>query len=117
PSFSGADFKIAIVPVREGFSLELIPGIQPDLTLAVTLGASAKMDVASIECIAGDATQKIVPRIYAAVADADVFLTSGGDTGWQETLEEALLSLHVHRPSAETAVLSFSGAEGLGSAR
>ncbi|HLX61733.1 MAG TPA: lactate racemase domain-containing protein [Planctomycetota bacterium] len=117
--FDAADLRIAVAPSCEDgvFDAFLPRGVNVDFSLELKLGRKLGVEIESVRSSIGQTfaaaranNQKSLPHPF------DVLLISGGGAPWEETLEEALLSLHEPRVAARTAVLIFSGDEGLGSA-
>jgi len=109
--YDSADLKIAVASRLDGaaFNAYLPKDVTVDFTLELALGRGVQIEI--------EAPQSASKTASKTSVNADVFITSGGGSPWEETLEEALLSLHAPRVSAETAVLAFSGSEGLGASR
>ena len=112
PFYEAADLRIAVAPRK------FPAAFKTDFAVELGLGKKARIDIVSARANANasGATREKSP-------DADVVLTSGGGSAWESTLEEALLSLWpTEQQNASglraptTAVLAFSGEEGLGSA-
>ncbi len=117
--YDSADLRIAVAPHLDGidFHAFLPPNVAVDFSLELTLGRGIQIEIESARAFGG-ATQPTVPqRFSAAPASVDVSIVSGGGAPWENTLEEALFSLHAPRVIARTAVLVFSGEEGLGASR
>ncbi|HEY3322951.1 MAG TPA: lactate racemase domain-containing protein [Planctomycetota bacterium] len=114
--FTAADFRIAIVPA--GLPTPLLPpsaaGQKLDCVLHLDLGKNANLEIASATLDSTLETRPANPQ-SAIRNPQSVWLTTGGGSQWEATLEEALLSLWNAQP-ATTGVLAFSGDEGLGSA-
>ena len=116
--FDSADLRIAVAPIVNGDFANFIPkNVTYDFELGLALGHGTQIDIESAHAYFKDLnwTSSVslgVNRPY------DVSIVSGGGSPWEETLEEALLSLHgPYGSSASTTVLVFSGSEGLGSSR
>jgi hypothetical protein len=108
PYYAAADLRVAVSP------LPFPAQFKSEFAVELGLGKKARIDIVSARTNA-----KISNAQPTAIADAEVFLTSGGGGDWEATFEEALLSLWPAAPSNKeprTAVLAFSGEEGLGSA-
>lgn len=109
--YAAADLRVAVAPALPWSTLP-----DADMTIRLGLGGGPRLEIAS--ATAGGRREAQCPT--PDVAECDVALATGGGAAWEATLEEALLSLHVllsARPrAAKTAVLAFSGDEGLGSA-
>lgn len=115
-AYAAADLRIAVTPAVAGKTVadQLPADAPPHLTLGLRLGRKATIDISSAKLC-----NSVAPAIAPAgtLPDGDVLLCSGGGAAWEATLEEALLSLELARAHpALTAVLAFSGEEGLGSA-
>jgi hypothetical protein len=146
PSFEAADLRLLVVPEVLGQS---VPTLTEALALPqdafhaevrLQLGSALTLSITAASlCVCatgnGSGTSALSSSALGATASrtggqatsgtqsADVILTSGGGGEWEETLEEALLSLHAvlkthSHPSEQkrTLVLAFSGADGIGSA-
>lgn len=117
--FDTADLKIAVAPRVAGLSFNsfLPPYVSVDFSLELGLGKKIGIDLEFVRHREPGSAQKDDPSTASTAPACDVLLTSGGGAPWEETLEEALLSLHLAPCVSKTAVLIFSGVEGLGSGR
>ena len=117
--FDSADLKIAVAPRVAGMTFDsfLPPGVSVDFALELGLGRKAAIDFEFVRQVELKRAEKISHSTNLNAPACDVLLTSGGGAPWEETLEEALLSLHLAPCVSKTAVLIFSGVEGLGSGR
>ncbi|MEI6234761.1 MAG: lactate racemase domain-containing protein [Planctomycetota bacterium] len=117
--YESADLRIAVSSARDGveFNSFLPQGVNAEFSLELTLGRAVQIEIESARAFVGTALPKKPSPISKSAAKADVMMVSGGGSPWEETLEEALLSLHVPGASADTAVLVFSGSDGLGASR
>ncbi len=117
--FDSADLRIAVAPHRDGvaFNAFLPEGAAVDFSLELTLGRSVQIEIESARAFSGKSPYKTKSSAPKQTSSADVLIVSGGGASWEATLEEALLSLHAPTASAKTAVLVFSGEEGLGASR
>lgn len=108
--YAGADLRVAVAPGR------LPAKFKAEFNVELNLGKKARIDIVGVRANAQAACDLPQPE----AVEADVLLTSGGGSAWESTLEEALLSLWRGKPSlyreGASAVLAFSGEEGLGSA-
>lgn len=116
--YDSADLRIAIAPHLAGAAWPafLAGDMAADFALELTLGNKAAIDIESARAFS-PFDKNAADANHSSATSSDVWIGSGGGSPWEETLEEALLSLHHVRTDARTAVLFFSGAEGLGSAR
>jgi len=117
PLLEAADLRIAIAPSIGALNARNLAGANSkiDLSIALTLGRKAQMDIESARAL--DAAPAAC--IKESSAAGDVFICGGGGADWETTLEEAMFSLYLAlaEPSARTSVLAFDGSEGLGSSR
>lgn len=120
--YEKADLRIAVLPALPGVTpATLGEKISFHYALELQMGRKASIDIVSASAgktLSSAATPPVVSSEF------DVFLTSGGGAPWESTLEEALLSFWRGVPTrtggageASSAVLAFTGDEGLGSAR
>jgi hypothetical protein len=117
--FDSADLRIAVAPHVDGidFNAFLPTGVSVDFSIELTLGRNVQIEIESARAFSGSVPQSKSTSPRAPNSAADVLIISGGGAPWEATLEEALLSLHAPRVSAQTAVLVFCGDEGLGASR
>lgn len=115
--YDTVDLRVAVGSALDGAAFQsfLPAGVSVDFAFQLKLGRKLQIEIESASAgLASAANAAVTPPL--ANPDCDVLLTSGGGSPWEETLEEALLSVHAAQASARSAVLVFSGAEGLGSA-
>ena len=119
PIFVDADLHIAVRPLLA--NTPALPASKPiDLDIRISLGQKTTMDISAVNAYSGvPLPEWPAPNVTQAADNAPVWLSGGGGGEWELTLEEALLSL-AQAPldtQTKTAVLGFSGEDGLGSAR
>ncbi len=120
PQFVNADLCIAIASAStlEPFKSFLPKHTPADFGIEISLGVNVAIDIQSVRAFSLQPGQ--IPQVLAQIEPvrADVWITSGGGAPWEETLEEAMQAIaDTKYVIAKTAVLIFSGAEGLGSSR
>jgi len=110
-AFAGACVRIVLQPA--GAPALLTPESKVDLFVELKLSRRARTDITAARVYSNFGQ---VPTMLSRPAIAsDVLLTTGGGDDWENSLEEALLSLHSERLAPVT-VLAFGGRDGLGSA-
>ena len=116
PLFEMADLRIAVRPLMAG-ALTLPQAKPLDLDIRLELGKKLSLDVVSVRAFSRNSAPATMVDTEAAMRpESQVWISGGGGGDWEATLEEALLSFQ--SPAlARTAVLAFSGEDGLGSAR
>lgn len=117
--YDSADLRVAVAPRFDGtdFYAFLPPIVAVDFSLELTLGRAAQIEIESARAFTSGAHPASQQPSARSSSSVDVLVVSGGGAPWENTLEEALLSLHAPRVAARTAVLVFSGEEGLGASR
>lgn len=115
PLYSTADLRIAVTPGP------LPPAFKAEFEVELVLGNKSRIDIVSARAGSENSGFRFSsPQKLRPAMDADVLITSSGGSDWESTLEEALLSLWRGAPASNkegaSAVLAFSGEEGLGSA-
>lgn len=125
PRYTAADLRLQVV--LAGYPPPYITAAlepAPDLVLALQIGRKAQIDISGVETWERGQRERSEGRTTnerpeGRTTNEDVLVTTGGGSDWEETLEEALLGLasaSSGTPPGATAVLAFSGSDGLGSA-
>ncbi|HYG73793.1 MAG TPA: lactate racemase domain-containing protein [Planctomycetota bacterium] len=112
--YAKADLRIAVVPSAAG-EKPFGEDFRHDYAVALQIGRKAVIDI--VGASAGSALPAHMQN-SKPIGSADVAFTTGGGAEWESTLEEALPGLWHAAPENEnsSAVLAFTGDEGLGSA-
>jgi len=123
PSYAAADLRVALLPA---LPWQAAGSLKVEFGIALGLGRKLRMDIVSAHTGPELAAGKLEPETGNMKPGAAAVLLSGGGADWETTLEEALLSLQIHKAAApgepplvrkQSVVLAFAGEEGLGSAR